>query len=97
MINESKTKLELELAKKKALENLKESADKIDFNKLAELYREEQESTQKAKQGPEEEPDDTVTDRKLPNTGTKVLIIIMSFVLIYGVIKYIRIRNLRGI
>ncbi len=41
---------ELDQARKQAFENFKASAEKLDFNKLAELYREEQESTEKAKE-----------------------------------------------
>ena len=43
---------ELDQARKQAFENFKVSAEKMDFNKLAELYREEQENTEKANYPP---------------------------------------------
>ena len=62
-----------DLAKKKAFDNLKDSADKIDFNKLAELYREEQEKTEQAKDSTDpDEPDED-------NLNTEMTASILNF------------------
>ena len=44
-----------------------------------------------------DEVDDTVSDRELPNTGTQILFILITFLIIYGTIKIIKYRGLKEI